>query len=207
VTKAGRYLLLVVFILSLQLSVVAQRNLEVNGGWVHSTGDFGLDGLGVGGSLWFSRAISIAFNYDNAWDTSRLGVLELASFGTTSINSHLQNVLIGPRYFLPKTHGHNVIPFLEAQFGISHLSTSLEQASTSSGATSSSDNAFSWMLGGGADYLVNPHWAIRGNLDFLRTHFVQEGQSRIRFQVGAAYTFGRRERTNRKKDVNTAPKP
>jgi len=48
------------------------------------------------------------------------------------------------------------------------------------------------MIGGGADYVLSSHWAARGNLDLLRTHFANTGQSRLRFVLGIAYTFGQR---------------
>ena len=46
--------------------------------------------------------------------------------------------------------------------------------------------------GGGADYRLSPHWVGRFNVDFLRTHFADSGQSRIRLGIGIAYTFGER---------------
>jgi hypothetical protein len=48
------------------------------------------------------------------------------------------------------------------------------------------------MLGGGAEYLFSPHWSGRANLDFLRTHLANEGQSRLRLVLGIRYTFGSR---------------
>jgi ketosteroid isomerase-like protein len=50
------------------------------------------------------------------------------------------------------------------------------------------------MLGGGADYLFSDHWSGRANVDFLRTHLANEGQSRLRLVLGIRYTFGSRER-------------
>ena len=48
------------------------------------------------------------------------------------------------------------------------------------------------MVGGGADYRLSPHWVARFKLDFLRTHFADTGQSRLRLIFGVAYTFGKR---------------
>jgi outer membrane protein OmpA-like peptidoglycan-associated protein len=48
------------------------------------------------------------------------------------------------------------------------------------------------MFGGGADYRLSPHWVGRFKVDFLRTHFADTGQSRLRFSFGIAYTFGER---------------
>jgi hypothetical protein len=179
------------FVLALTMPVCAQ-NFEVNGGWVHATGDFGLDGLEVGGAIWFTRNISVAVNYDAAWDTSRLGTLDLVTLGVPSVKSHMQNFMIGPRYFFPRVREGKLQPFAEAQFGGSHLSTSAG-ATASSNSLSSSDSAFTWMFGGGVDYNLGNHFALRGNLDLMRTHFVESGQTRLRFVLGVAYTLGKRK--------------
>ena len=48
------------------------------------------------------------------------------------------------------------------------------------------------MVGGGADYRLASHWMGRFKVDFLRTHFADTGQSRVRLGFGIAYTFGER---------------
>jgi hypothetical protein len=57
---------------------------------------------------------------------------------------------------------------------------------------SANGSAFSWMLGGGAEYLFDPHWSGRMNLDFLRTHLADQGQSQVRWVFGLTYTLGKR---------------
>jgi hypothetical protein len=89
------------------------------------------------------------------------------------------------------TDTHKLNPFGEAQFGVSHLSQDVTQVGVPT--LSASDTAFTWMLGGGADYLFSSHWSGRANVDFLRTHFSNEGQSRLRLVLGIRYTFGSRE--------------
>jgi len=179
-------------LLLLLVPLAASQNFEVTGGWAHLTGDFGLDGFEVGGAVWFNPKVSIALNYDDSWDTSRVGAFELTSIGEISVNNHLQNFLVGPRIFFPikRIKKHNISTFAEALFGGSHLNTTIKQVST--GEQSASDSAFSWLLGGGGDFVVSPHWAARVNLDFLRTHFSETGQSRLRLVVGVAYSFGHR---------------
>jgi len=174
-------------------SILDKRNLELSGGWIHSTGDNGLDGFNFGASLWFNRRVSIAFSYDHAGDTSTLGNFGLTSAGLVTINSHLQNWLIGPRVFFPtkKVKRFDLDPFGEFQFGGTYLSQKISQVGV--GSSSASDTAYSWMLGGGADYVLSPHWAARANLDLLRTHLSDMGQSRLRFVLGVAYTFRRRK--------------
>jgi len=172
--------------------VLSTSNLELSGGWIHSSGDNGLDGLNFGASLWFNRRVSIAFDYDHAGDTSTLGNFGLTSAGLITIQSHLQNWLIGPRIFFPtKTVKRiDLDPFAEFQFGGSYLNQKFSQVGA--GSTSASDTAYSWMLGGGVDYVLSPRWSARANLDLLRTHLSNEGQTRLRFVLGVAYTFRKR---------------
>jgi outer membrane protein OmpA-like peptidoglycan-associated protein len=185
-------LLLLVFPL-----LVSAQKLEVGGGYSHMSGDGGLDGFDIGAAAWISNRISLAVNYDSGWDTSQLGAFELTQTGAVVTKSHLQNIIGGPRIAFPgvlkvkETHLARLWPFVEVQLGLSHLSSSIETPTTG-GSQSTSDNAFSWLLGGGADYRLSPHWVGRFNLDFLRTHFSDSGQSRLRLGIGIAYTFGER---------------
>jgi hypothetical protein len=192
-----KYLLycLMLSLVAFSLSASAQ-NLELNGGYAHVSGDQGLDGFNVGAAAWFTPRISIAADYDRVVDTSRIGIFELTQTGLIVSRSTLQNFLVGPRIFFrniksDNEHLANLRPFAELQFGISHLNSSLEDQSTNVD-QSASDNAFSWMLGGGADYKVSQHWAGRFKLDLLRTHLAESGQSRLRLGLGVAYTLEER---------------
>jgi outer membrane protein OmpA-like peptidoglycan-associated protein len=190
--------LCVFFLLLLaSLSLASAQGVELSGAYAHISGDGGLDGLNVGAAVWLRQRISMAVDYDSVWDTSHLGAFELTQTGLIVTKSHLQNFLIGPRISFPgvlkkkETHLPRLWPFGEVQLGSSHLSSSLEEPSASLN-QSGSDNAFSWMVGGGADYRLSPHWVGRFKLDFLRTHFADSGQSRARLGFGVAYTFGAR---------------
>jgi len=173
---------------------LSKGNLEFSGGWIHSTGDNGLDGFNLGAAIWFTRRVSVGFEYDHAGDTSTIGAFQLKSVGLVTVKSHLQNWLVGPRiYFPPKNvkQKFDLNPFAEFKIGGTHLNQEVSQVG---GPTiSASDNAYSWMLGGGVDYILSPHWAARGNLDLLRTHLVESGQTRLRFVIGVSYTFLRRK--------------
>ena len=172
---------------------LSKGNLEFSGGWIHSTGDFGLDGYNLGAAIWFTRRISVGLEYDHAGDTSSIGTFALTSAGLVTVKSTMQNWLVGPRVYFPpkKVKRFDVDPFGEFKIGGTHLSQKLSQVGVAS--QSASDNAYSWMLGGGVDYIVSTHWALRGNLDLLRTHLAESGQSRLRFVLGVNYTFLRRK--------------
>jgi Outer membrane protein beta-barrel domain len=174
------------------------QNLEFSGGYAHITGDQGLDGFNVGAAVWFTHRFSIAADYDGVFDNSRIGIFELTQTGVIASKSHLQDLLFGPRFFFPgliKTgnkHVARLLPFGEAEFGVSDLKSSIRQTA-SNFSQSASDTAFSWMLGGGTDYRINPHWAGRLKLDLLRTHIAEAGQSRFRLSLGVVLTLGERE--------------
>src|SRR6267154_1280334 len=59
-----RFVLVWTVLLSSATSAFGQKNLEVNGGWAHASGNFGTDGFGVGAAYWLTPHVSLAFNYD-----------------------------------------------------------------------------------------------------------------------------------------------
>jgi len=53
--------------------LASAQNLELSGGYAHISGDGGLDGFNIGAGWWLWDSVSVAFDYDSAWDTSHLG--------------------------------------------------------------------------------------------------------------------------------------
>jgi len=168
------------------------QGLELGGGWTYMTGDGGTNGFGIDGAWWFTKRVTLAANYDSAWDNSLLSNFAFTQIGAIAVKSHLQNFLVGPRIFFSTdwTNRHKLNPFGEVQFGVSWLHQAVNAAQI--GEVSADANHFSWLLGGGAEYLFNPHWSGRMNLDLLRTHFIDQGQSHLRLAVSVTYTFGPR---------------
>jgi Domain of unknown function (DUF4440)/Outer membrane protein beta-barrel domain len=185
------------FLLALTIPQTARgQGLEVGSGWVHSTGDGGTNGFNFSAAWWFTNRVTLVADYDTAWHTSTLTTFTFTQVGATASKAHMQNLLFGPRIFFSTgwTKKHKLNPFGEAEFGFTHLSESVTQANT--GTISGSATGFSWMLGGGAEYLFSPHWSGRVNLDFLRSYLANQGQSHLRFVLGVRYTFGSRERSS-----------
>ena len=184
---------LLAFLFALSAMTLAQI-AEFNSSYAHVSGNGGIDGFNLGTAWWPSHRLAIAFDYDNGWDTGHVGVFDLTQGGTLISKNHLQNFLIGPRiYFgtlrIKQKYIARFLPFAEAQLGASHLSSKIETPVTNV-SQSASDNAFSWMIGGGGDYRFSPHWATRVKFDYLRTHFVDTGQSHLRLAVGFMYSLG-----------------
>lgn len=169
-----------------------EDNLELSGGFSHATGDLGFNGFNAATGLWFDRHVSVNFDYDSVYKTSTLGVLSITSIGHTAIKNRMQDWLIGPRIFFPphELDKYKFDPFAEFKIGGAHLSEKIQQ--TNLPTQSASDNAFAWALGGGADYEFSSQWFGRVNLDLLRTHFADAGQTRLRLVLGIGYTFGAR---------------
>ena len=173
-------------------SVTCGQGLQVGGGYTHVTGDQGTNGFDVRGAWFFTKQVSLAGEYDSSWGSSTLGTFAFTQTGPIAVNSHLQDVLFGPRIFFATkwTDKHKLNPFGEAEFGVSNLNQKVTQQNMPS--VSASDTAFSWMLGGGVDYKLLWHLSARANLDLLRTHLANEGQSHFRLVLGVDYTFGSR---------------
>jgi hypothetical protein len=184
--------LLLLFVAAALGSTADGQGLQVGGGYTHVSGDFGTDGFNVRGAWFFTKRVSISGDYDATWDTATLGSFAFTEVGSIAVHSHLQNVLFGPRIFFSTnwTDKHKLNPFGEAEFGVSHLNQEVTQQNMPS--VSASDTAFTWLLGGGVDYKLPWHLSARGNLDFLRTHFANAGQSHLRLVLGIDYTFGSR---------------
>lgn len=168
----------------------AGQGLEFNGGWSHITGDFGQDGFNVGTAWFFSPSFDLEAHYDDAWDNSTIGTFEFTNVGAIASKSHIQDFLIGPRFYFPQHKVDKINPFAEAQFGVSHLASTVQEGPVA--AAQNAESAFAWALGGGVDYPINPHLRARGELDLLRTHFSNSAQSRLRLAISLAYTFGAR---------------
>jgi opacity protein-like surface antigen len=180
-------------LLAFSLPALGQSDVEFSGGYQHISGDQGLDGYRVGVGWSPIPNFQLALNYDGVYDNSTIGSFELTSVGSTFSNSHLQDVIVGPRYFLPgvlhghgKVQGHLLIPFVETQFGEARLHSRLR--SNVIGDVQAADTAFVWTLGGGVDYRIYSHWAVRTNIGFMRTHFANSGQGRVNLGIGVVWS-------------------
>src|SRR5690348_3820820 len=49
------------------------QGLAFDAGWSHVTGNFGMDGFTLGSSWFFTPKLAVAANYDDAWNTDRVG--------------------------------------------------------------------------------------------------------------------------------------
>jgi opacity protein-like surface antigen len=178
------------------LTINAYAQLEVSGGWTHLSGNFGLDGFHGGAGYQFTRHVTLVGQADFVWDTSKIGAFDLSrTSANVRIKSNEQNYLGGARIRfigwkpMKVLEKRKLLPFGEFLIGVSRLHQEVTNIETTAQELSASDQAFTWVIGGGVDYTLNRKWLARGNIDFVRTHFVDEGQSRYRIHVGLAYSF------------------
>lgn len=190
-TRRTFYVLVAVLVLFAVPTLSHAQGLEIGGGWSHVSGDFGTSGFDADTAWWFTHKVTLAANYDSGWNATTLGIFTFTQIGAIAVHSRLQTFVVGPRIFFSTrwTDKHKLNPFGEAQFGFSHLSQEVSQVGQG---VSASGTDFSWLLGGGAEYLLSPHWSARANMDLLRTHFASGAQNRFRLVLGVAYTFGSR---------------
>lgn len=81
--------------------------------------------------------------------------------------------------------------FVHALFGVDHATASTSGVQST---VSVSQNAFAAVLGGGVEWKIASHWAIRPSLDYILTrHGIPTAttQNDVRFGAGIAYAFRR----------------
>jgi Outer membrane protein beta-barrel domain len=190
--KYALYAFLVLF--SFSLPALGQEDLEFTGGYRHASGDGGLDGYTVGAGWNPVPHFQLFLDFDSIYDHSNVSAFALTQTGTTIINSHLTEFLTGPRYLMPgllkghgRIEGHRIIPWAGAGFGEARLHSEVRQQNL--GTVQAADTAFVWMLNGGADWRLHPHWAVRGDVGLLRTHIASSGQSRLRIGITAVWSW------------------
>jgi opacity protein-like surface antigen len=156
-------------------------------GYSSTSGNPGIGGFNVGAGWRFKEQIELATDIDIGSETTILG-------GVTS-KSKRQNYLFGGRYYIAKaiTRHNKVVPFGHLLYGVTHESVKATQGIPVTTTVSTAQTAWSWDFGGGVDYLLTPHWALRGRADWLKTHFNNSSQSHFKWVAGFWYSFSARQ--------------
>ncbi|HEX5434865.1 MAG TPA: outer membrane beta-barrel protein [Candidatus Angelobacter sp.] len=154
-------------------------------GYSHSSNfDTGLNGWIVAGNYSLNNSwLGVEGEISGHYGSQNLSGLPILIPGApASLENSLYNFNFGPRVtWRAPDQPYNVFGHL--LFGGSH-------AKISAAGISQSDGAFSWVLGGGADYNFNQNWAGRAQLDLLHTNFFSNGQSHPRISLGIVYRLG-----------------
>jgi opacity protein-like surface antigen len=108
--------------------------------------------------------------------------------GQTTCSSNVHTLMFGPQisFRMPK-----VTPFAHALFGFAHAA----QSGTQPPAPFQSNNSLAFALGGGIDYHLGHHLALRAQGDYLRTRFgyadsqLSFNNNNFRFSTGLVVRF------------------
>src|SRR2546421_11093650 len=123
----------------------------------------GSDGFSLNGG-----SASIAYNVNN-WlsGVADLGGYHSGNILSSGVDGTLSTYLFGPR--VSYRHFGRVTPFGEVLFGVARADASVAGAS-------GTGNAFAMTVGGGGDYKMTDHFAVRpGKVDYLMTRFSETG--------------------------------
>ncbi len=170
--------ILVALVLFAAAPTMAQETpkAELFGGYEYIRFSGGTNCHGGGGNL--------AYNFKD-WLG---GVADLGGCKVTGLpagaSANAFNYLFGPRVSY-RSYG-SVTPFGQILFGGERLGAGY------SGVGSASVNAFAMTIGGGADYKLTDHVALRGQAEYLYTHFSGSSQNNARIEAGIVYRWGAR---------------
>ena len=187
----ARLLSLFVFILCASVASFCQTGsdeqppFDIFAGYSH-TSDFstGLNGWILAGNYQFGQSwLGVEGEISGHYGSQNIGALPIILPGApVSVDNSMYNYDFGPRVtWRAPDQPFNVFGHL--LFGGSHTKIS-------AAGISQTDGAFSWVLGGGADYNFSANWAARGQLDLLHTDFFSNGASHPRFSIGLVYRLG-----------------
>jgi opacity protein-like surface antigen len=153
--------------------------------------NYNYNGFNAGASYNFTRWLAAAADISGVYNSQ-------PNTGSGPSNTHIYSYLFGPRIY-PVGH-HKLTPYVHALFGVSTFDFNAP-AFGGSPAFSLSDNAFSFAIGGGIDWKITRHIAIRlAQLDFQQTRLLHtiamesmvapDNQNNFKYSGGVVFRFG-----------------
>lgn len=98
---------------------------------------------------------------------------------TVNVTGHQWELLFGPRLSVPVG---NFTPFVEGMVGVAHVHNGGDFPS-------SANTSFATALGGGLDYRLIKFFALRLEVDYLKTRFYNTTQNNLRLSPGLVFRF------------------
>jgi opacity protein-like surface antigen len=139
--------------------------------------------LGENKLSWLGGIVDFSGDYSNRTE----------NFGTATapvnvrFNGSTYPFLFGPRF--ADRHLGRFVPFGEAMIGGVH-----SRSTIASSATPTSSTKWAYAFGGGADFEATDLISIRGQFDWIRSHFPEtltlDSQNNYRASLGIVFTFG-----------------
>ena len=132
---------------------------------------------------WFGGVLDFSGDYANR--TINVGTMSVPD--NVRINGSVYPFLFGPRFYLRKGRlvffGNPLIGGVHARLTVASVSLP--------GILPLTQTHWAYALGGGADYRMNDRFSIRGQADWIRSHFpetlAQDYQNSIRLSVGLVF--------------------
>lgn len=160
----GLWMVLPIVLLTGLIQAQSSDRVEIFGGYTYINPDFSLVS-GNGASGWNAsvnfkarRWIGVVADFSGLYPRYTYPPLS----GSTTASGNAYTLLFGPQISAPFGR---FSPFGRFLVGTAHVSPQTFDGTTMT--IFKSDNAFSWAAGGGVDYSVVPHVAVRGQLDWL----------------------------------------
>lgn len=165
---------------------------EISGGYEYiayysTSGASRINMNGADGSVTYNLYRWVGVAFDGSGAHNRQSSSDPAVDGTTTT---VFTYLVGPRFY-PFGH-HKLTLFGEVLFGGAYLRAGIP-AVPPFPQMNLTDQAFAWAGGGGVDYSIGDHWAIRLQGDYLSTRFFSGtagAQGNERVIGGVVYRFG-----------------
>ena len=144
-------------------------------GYAHLSGDVGKNGWNATGTYNFSRYLGLEGDIGGYYGST--------SLLTINAKNHEYSFMAGPKVRF-ETQNPKFIPWGHFLLGVGHSSLNTNVA------VNSSDTAFTWILGGGADYVFRPQWAGRAKFDLYHDDYFSTGETHARLGFGIVYRWG-----------------
>ncbi len=144
-------------------------------GYTHLTGDVGKNGWNATGT----------YNFNRYWGVEGdiAGYYGNTSLLTINAKNTEYSFLAGPKVRF-ETDNPKLVPWGHFLVGVGHT-----DLGTNVG-VNDADTAFTWVLGGGADYVFRPQWAARAKFDLYHTDYFSNGDTHARVGLGIVYRWG-----------------
>lgn len=123
--------------------------------------------------------LGIVTDFGSHYGSESLNIATTNGIQHVNVTGHEWELLFGPRLSVPVG---KLTPFAEAMFGLAHVHNGGDFPSTA-------NTSFATAVGGGIDYRLIKFFALRLEVDYLRTHFYSTRQNNLRLSPGLVFRF------------------
>lgn len=179
--------------------VLGQSRVEIFGGYSLVTGDFTgtfadrnthiLNGWDASADFKMNRFLGLEAELSGFYPS-----YTFAGLGGLTVKARSLSYLFGPQVSVPLP---KIKPFAHFLIGATHVGYPAPSGCAPPECTSTSDNSFTFALGGGADFPLTKHLALRGQADLLHSGFTSGDnqltykyhETNARISTGLVFSF------------------